>query len=87
MQIQAAHSGYRSDSQRARIGKAAQEFEAMLLTSLLNSVQKTLVTLPGNEQDPVAQSYGQFAVETMAAAVSAAGGLGISRMLLAKLMK
>jgi len=87
MQLQGAHSSLPSTPEKAKVVTAAREFEAMLLTTLLNSLQKDLGSVPGEEGDSAAQSYGQFGIEAIANGISAAGGLGISRLLVAKLLK
>jgi len=87
MEIRRTGATAQPTPERARILKAAQEFEAMLLATLLNSFQKSMVSLPGGDSDGASESYGQFGVESMAAGISAAGGLGIARLLTSKLLK
>ena len=87
MQVHPAYSTPASAPERSKVVAAAREFEAMLLTTLLNSLQETIGSVPGKDTDPAAQSYGQFGIEAMASGISAAGGLGISRLLIAKLLK
>lgn len=89
MKIQATRTEMESQPtpEKAKIAKAAQEFEAMLLACLLNSFQKSMTSLPGGDNDAASDSYGEFGVESMAAGVSAAGGLGIARLLTSTLLK
>ncbi len=83
MQIQALpHSSSAAASLSPKVEKAAREFEAILLTTLLNSLQKTMVSLPGGGGNPTENSYSQFGIEALASGICAAGGLGISRMLI-----
>ena len=83
MQIQALpHSYSAAASSSPKVEKAAREFEAILLTTLLNSLQKTMVSLPGGSGDSAQESYSQFGMEALASGICAAGGMGISRMLI-----
>jgi Rod binding domain-containing protein len=61
--------------------KAARDFEAILLTSLLDSLQKTFC---GDAQDsaPGASDYRLMGTEALASAVAAGGGIGIARLIL-----
>jgi len=63
--------------------KAAQEFEAQLLTSLLGSLEKTFVQLPGGEGETVTgqDDYAYIGTEALASTLAAQGGFGIARMI------
>jgi Rod binding domain-containing protein len=61
--------------------KAARDFEAVLLGSLLESLQKTFAGTP--EDDPSGSSnYGVMGTQALASAMAARGGIGIARMIL-----
>lgn len=72
-----------SDLSKGR--KAAQEFEAQLIATLLGSVEKTFAAVPG--QDPVAgaDNYNYLGVQALASALAAKGGFGIAHMISAHL--
>jgi Rod binding domain-containing protein len=62
--------------------KAARDFEAMLLTPVLDSLQKTFA---GNSEDaniPGASDYRQMATAALAQAIAARGGIGIAQLIL-----
>jgi Rod binding domain-containing protein len=61
--------------------KAAREFEAQLIGTVLQSLEKTLASLPG--QDPIAgeDNYNYLGTQALASAVTAGGGFGIARMI------
>lgn len=69
--------------------KAAQEFEAMLVKSMLENLHFGLT--PGIEERggdgnaDANQTYGSLASEALASALTEAGGLGIAKMLQPKL--
>jgi len=66
---------------KAKAEKAAQDFEAVLLGSLLESLQKTFA---GTSEDGPAGSsnYTVMATQALASAMSAHGGIGIARLIL-----
>jgi len=61
--------------------KAAQDFESVLLASLLESLQKTFA---GSSEDSLVggSSYAQMGTQALAGAMSAQGGIGIAKMIL-----
>jgi Rod binding domain-containing protein len=65
----------------SRGGKAAQEFEAQLIGSLLESMEKTFATLPGESDLPGAENYNYMGTEALSSAVAKAGGFGIAAMI------
>jgi Rod binding domain-containing protein len=61
--------------------KAARDFEAMLLTPVLDSLQKTF----GGEADsktPGASDYRLMATQALAQSIAARGGIGIAQLIL-----
>ena len=64
--------------------KAARDFEAILLTQLLDSLQKTFSGV-SQDQTPGASDYRLMATQALAAAVAQQGGIGIARLLLSHL--
>ena len=61
--------------------KAAQEFEAHLLASLLDSLEKTFSTVPGQSAVPGADDYNYLGTQALASALAASGGFGIAAMI------
>ncbi|HWY04023.1 MAG TPA: hypothetical protein VNX60_10170 [Candidatus Acidoferrum sp.] len=62
--------------------KAARDFEAMLLTPVLDSLQKTFA---GNSEEASitgASDYRQMATAALAQAIAARGGIGIAQLIL-----
>lgn len=66
---------------KAKAEKAARDFEAVLLGSLLDSLQKTLAGIP--EDGPAGSSnYTVMGTQALATAMAARGGIGIARLIL-----
>ena len=61
--------------------KAAGEFEAHLLASLLDSLEKTFSTVPGQSPTPGADDYNYLGTQALATALASAGGFGIAAMI------
>jgi Rod binding domain-containing protein len=61
--------------------KAAREFEAQLIGTVLESLEKTFATVPG--QNPIAgeDNYNYLGTQALASALAAGGGFGIARMI------
>jgi len=64
-----------------RGAKAAREFEAHLIGSLLESMEKTFATLPGEDAMPGADNYNYLGTHALAEALAAKGGFGIAVMI------
>jgi Rod binding domain-containing protein len=64
-----------------RGAKAAREFESFLVGSLLDSLEKTFATVPGDTDTPGQDEYSYLGRQALASAVTAAGGFGIARMI------
>jgi Rod binding domain-containing protein len=64
-----------------RGAKAAHEFEAQLIGSLLESMEKTFAALPGEDSVTGADNYNYLATHTLAEALAARGGFGIAAMI------
>jgi len=64
--------------------KAARDFEAILLTSLMDSLQKTF---SGGAEDPTpgASDYRLMGTQALASAIADRGGIGIARLILSHL--
>lgn len=64
-----------------KTGKAAREFESLLLTSLFDSLQKSFAFDPQDET-PGAGDYRLMGTRALAEAVAAGGGIGIAQLIL-----
>ena len=65
-----------------RLAKAAQEFEALLLSNLLSSGNQAEIGSPSDRPDPAGETVQSLGNQAMAKALSARGGIGIAKMLL-----
>ena len=73
-------------SEHSRIAKATQDFEALLLTSLLTPLAKSFSAVPGESSAPAgSEDYGYMGVQALASALAYRGGLGIARLVLGQL--
>jgi peptidoglycan hydrolase FlgJ len=70
-----------------KITKAAHEFEAVLLNTLLGPLEKSFSSLPGKAHDAVSDNYQSLAMQAMASSLAAKGGLGIAEMIVKSLSK
>jgi Rod binding domain-containing protein len=64
-----------------RGAKAAREFESFLVGSLLDSLEKTFASVPGDTDVPGQDEYSYLGRQALAGAVTAAGGFGIAKMI------
>ncbi|MGB8771939.1 MAG: rod-binding protein [Candidatus Korobacteraceae bacterium] len=79
-----AASSLRAAQPPSKLAKAAQEFEAILLTSWLEKMNQSFV---GSEesQDAAHDTVSSLGTQAIASALAARGGIGIARMLLRQL--
>jgi len=61
-----------------RGAKAAREFEASLIASLLESMEKTFATLPGEDDLAGGDDYNYLGNQALAEGIAAHGGFGIA---------
>jgi len=64
-----------------RGARAAQEFEAQLIGSVLESLEKTFAAIPGESALAGADDYNYLGTQALAQAVAARGGFGIATMI------
>lgn len=64
-----------------RGAQAAREFEASLIGSLLESMEKTFATLPGESTISGADDYNYLGTRALAEGMAAGGGFGIAAMI------
>ena len=66
----------------AKNEKAARDFEAMLLTPVLESLQKTFSGDSEDAKTPGASDYRLMATQALAQSIAARGGIGIAKLIL-----
>jgi Rod binding domain-containing protein len=64
-----------------RGAKAAREFEANLIGSLLESMEKSFANLPGESTLPGTDNYNYMGTQALAEGLAARGGFGIAAMI------
>ena len=65
----------------ARSIKAAREFEANLIASLLQSLETTFAALPGESSLPGTDNYNYLGTQAWAEGIADHGGFGIAAMI------
>ena len=65
--------------------KAAREFEAQLIGTVLESLEKTFATLPGQDAMAGEDDYNYLGTQALSSAIAAGGGFGIAKMITAHL--
>jgi len=66
--------------------KAAREFEAQLIGTVLQSLEKTFAAIPGQDAMAGEDDYNYLGTQALASAVAAGGGFGIARLITEHLM-
>jgi hypothetical protein len=61
--------------------KAAREFEAQLIGTVLESLEKTFAAIPGQDEMAGEDDYNYLGTKALATAVAAGGGFGIAHMI------
>jgi len=64
-----------------RTAKAAREFEAQLIGTVLESMEKTFAALPGQDAIAGEDDYNYLGTQALASTVAGAGGFGIARLI------
>lgn len=62
--------------------KAARQFEASLIASLMESMEKTFGTLPGDSEAPGTDNYNYVGTQALGGVIAAQGGFGIANMII-----
>jgi Rod binding domain-containing protein len=70
-----------------KTAKAGQDFEAVLLETLLRPLEQAFSSLPGKNSTPGSDTYGGLGIEALATGLAQAGGIGIGRLILSNLQK
>lgn len=80
------HSSQAGETEhRARVYKAAQEFETLLLSSLLSPLEQSFSSLSG--QDSGSDDYHYMGIQALAGTLSKSGGIGIAELLARQLLR
>jgi len=61
--------------------KAAREFEAQLIGSVLESLEKTFAAVPGGDAMAGEDNYNYMGTQALASAIAAGGGFGIAKLI------
>ena len=83
-EITAAKVAMGRSPERAKLEKATQDFEAMLLTELLKAAPQA-GSVDGAEEEGGSGEYRDLSLQGVAQAMAQNGGIGIARMLLNRL--
>lgn len=67
--------------------KAARDFEAGLVDSLLESLERSFIRLDREDTTPGADDYRYLGTQALAATIASKGGFGIASMILEHLPK
>jgi len=77
-----------NDAHSRKIARAAHQFEAVLLSSLLGSLQHTFSILPGGERPrQETETYQSMGMHALAANISEQGGIGIAERIVRSLQQ
>ena len=64
-----------------KIVRAAQEFEAALLNTLLGSLEQSFSAMPGKKVETGSDHYHYLGMQTLASSLAAGGGIGIAKLI------
>jgi Rod binding domain-containing protein len=82
--------GASAATENAKIEKSAKDFESILLGSWLQQAEQSFGSLPGGDEDDADSGKDQFqsiAMQSLGASMTAAGGIGIAKMISKQLHK
>jgi Rod binding domain-containing protein len=79
------------ETDNAKIEKSAKDFESILLGSWLQQAEQSFGSLPGGDDeedsDPGKEQFQGIAMQSLGSAMTAAGGIGIAKMISKQLHK
>src|SRR5271169_4183961 len=64
-----------------RVLHATHEFEAVLLNTLLGSLEHSFAALPGKDSEAGSDNYQYLGMQALASSLAARGGVGIASMI------
>jgi Rod binding domain-containing protein len=70
-----------------RVLHAARQFEAVLLNTLLGSLEHSFSALPGKKSDSIADNYHSIGMQALASTLADRGGVGIANMIALNLLR
>ena len=70
-----------------KVIKAARDFEAVLLTSLFGSLEKTFTAIGAKSTDPGSNNYQYMGAQALGSGLAASGGIGIATMIVRNLLE
>jgi Rod binding domain-containing protein len=80
-----------SPNENSKIEKSAKDFESILLGSWLQQAEQSFASLPGGDDDedadPGKEQFQGLAMQSLGNSMTAAGGIGIARILAKQLHK
>lgn len=79
-----------SGETKAKIQKSSHDFESILLNNWMQGAYSSFGSVPGGDDDDADSGKGQFqaiGVQALSAAMTADGGIGISKMITKQLTK
>ena len=77
----AAGSATPTEAYTQRVVHAARQFEAVLLNTLLGSLEHSFSALPGKKSDSIADNYHSMGMQALASTLADRGGVGIANMI------
>ncbi len=69
-----------------RVLHAAHEFEAVLLNTLLGSLEHSFAALPGKDPEAGSDNYQYLGMQALASSLATRGGVGIASMIVRSLL-
>jgi Rod binding domain-containing protein len=77
-----------SSPERSKALQAGMQFEAVLLNTVLGSLEHTFSRLPGGkEEDHASEGYGSMAMQALTSGLARSGGIGLGKIIAAALLK
>ena len=70
---------------QGKVLRAGRQFEAVLLNSVLGSLEHTFSSLPGTKLQNEAENYRAMGMQALATSLSEKGGIGIGDLIARKL--
>jgi len=77
-QVSPVNSTVAESTHTAKMVRAAHQFEAVLLNSLLGSLQHSFSSLGGQKTDSESTNYDYVGMQALSSALAARGGIGIA---------
>ena len=82
----AAGSTAPTEAYANRVVHASRQFEAVLLNTLLGSLEHSFSALPGKKTDAIADNYHSMGMQALASTLAERGGVGIANLIVRNLL-